>query len=48
MLLQQTQGKEGTQEHLNTIMFKRPPLGLLLRSSNTDLENNYVQLPKAN
>lgn len=48
LLLQHTQGKEGTAEHLNTIILKKPPLGLLLRSSDTDLEDNYMQLPTAN
>lgn len=45
LLLQYMQGKEGTQETLNTITFKSPSLGLrLLRSSDTDLEDNHMQI----
>lgn len=47
MLLQYKRGHKGTS--VNTVVFKRPPLGPLLpRSGDKVLERYYMQLSKAN
>lgn len=49
ILLQYTRGRKGAKEHPPTPTFRKPLWGrLLLRSSDIDLEGNYMQVSKAN